>query len=224
MISIDSKSTWHTERYAMFTASVIYKILDTGKDGKGFSATGMSYIEEKAIEHETELWEAPELEFVESLLHGKMYEEPAFRHYVKVSKNYNMRHFGTDQPLFLSYNNYSGGSPDGLQGDGENVDWLLEIKCPKNPKNHYKYLKFKDQWDLKEKRKEYYAQIQFLLMITKAKGAHFVSFDDRWKRPEFKIKIIDVYPDKKYQDNLDIRLQMAQKEKLKIIGNLETGC
>jgi len=219
---LDPQDRWLIERHAMFTASLIYKILPTGKDGKGFSATGMAYIEEKAIEKETELYERPELEFVESLLHGKYYEEPAFKEYVRVSKNYSMRHFGSEKPLFLTYNEYSGGSPDGLQGEGERIDWGCEIKCPKNSKNHFKYLKFKDQWDLREHRIEYYSQIQFLLMITQAKGFHFVSYDARWKDPNLRLKILDVFPDQKFQDNLEIRLQLAQKEKMKLIQQLKS--
>lgn len=76
---------------------------------------------------------------------------------------------------------------------------------------------FKNQWDLKESRPEYYAQIQFLLMITKANGAHFASYDERFRDTTKRLKIIDVLPDKKFADNLDIKLRMAQKEKLKIM-------
>ena len=78
---------------------------------------------------------------------------------------------------------------------------------------------FKTQWDLKEARPEYYAQIQFLLMITKAQGAHFASYDERFKDLTKRMKIIDVLPDKKFADSLEVKLQMAQKEKLKIIAS-----
>jgi len=215
---LDPKDRWLLDRYSDFTASVIYKLIALSKDGRGFSQTGMTYIEEKAIETMTELYEQPELEYVESLMHGKAYEEANFNAYVNASKNYSMRYFGGDAPLYLKYNEYSGGSPDGLMGEGENVKWLWEGKCPKNPKNHYMYCKFKSQWDLKEKRPEYYAQLQFLLMITKADGAHFSSFDSRFKDKSKQLKIIEVLPDQKFQDNLDIRIQLAQIEKLKIIS------
>jgi YqaJ-like viral recombinase domain len=213
----DKVDGWFLQRYSKFTASEIYKLLGKGKDGTGFSAGGMTYIETKAIEEMTVLYEKPELDFVESLMHGKMYEEPAYRAYVKASRNTSMRHFGTDNPVYLPYNDYSGGSPDGLMGEGENIMWGLEIKCPKNPANHFKYLKFKDQWCLKESRPEYYAQIQFLLMITEAEGFHFVSYDERFKNPTNKIKIIDVMTDTKFQDNLQLRIASAQKEKIKIL-------
>ncbi len=214
---IDAKDKWLLQRKGMFTASVCSKLWKTGKDGTGFSQTGLTYIEEKAIESCTEWWEAPELEFVESLLYGKMYEEPAFNEYLRVTKNYQMKYHGTENPQFISYNDYSGGSPDALM-----TGWGAEIKCPKTPKKHYQYLKYKDQWDIKMNSFEYYCQMQMLFLCTKVDGFHFVSFDERWTDPKLRIKIIEVLPDKKFQDNLEIRLQLAQKEKLKMIQELKS--
>lgn len=214
----DPKEKWLLERYGKFTASMIHKIVPSSSTGL-FTPAGWNYIQERAIETMTYLYEAPEIEFVEALVHGKAYEENAYFEYVKVSKNDSMRHFGGENPLYLEYNEYSGGSPDGLMGSGTDVYWLLEIKCPKNPKNHFKYMKFKTQWDLKEARPEYYAQIQFLLMITKAQGAHFASYDERFRDESKRMKIIEVLPDKKFSDSLEVKLQMAQKEKLKIIAS-----
>lgn len=214
---LDKVDGWYLQRYSKFTASEIHKLIGKGKDGTGFSVGGMTYIETKAIEEMTVMYERPELEFVESLMHGKAYEEPAFRAYVKVSRNTSMKHFGSDNPVYLPYNDYSGGSPDGLMGEVANIKCGLEIKCPKNPANHFKYLKMSSQWDLKEIRPEYYAQIQFLLMITQAEGFHFVSYDERFINPSKKIHIIDVLPDTKFQDNLELRIASAQKEKIKIL-------
>lgn len=215
----DPKGKWFSERHGKFTASLIYKICQAGGTSL-FSPGGWSYIKEKAVESMTLFYEAPELEFVEPLMHGKMYEEKAFYAYVNETKNYSMRHLGSDNPLFLEYNSYSGGSPDGIMGEGTNIEWLSEVKCPKNSKNHFKYLQFKDQWDLKEARNEYYCQIQFLLMITKASGAHFIRYDERFINKSLRLKIIDVLPDQKFFDSLNVRLPMAEKEKQKIIQSL----
>ena len=219
--ALDPKDKWLLKRYGKFTASVIHKLLLPGKDGAVFSAGGMTYIEERAVETMTTLYDRPELEFVEALIHGKAFEETAFDEYVRVSKNYNMKYFGTEDPVYIEHNAYSGGSPDGLMGEGENIYLGLELKSPKNPSVHFKYLQFKDQWDLKEKRKEYYAQIQFLMLITGAPEFHFASFDERFINPKLRLKIIPVYTDKKFQDNLEIRIAMAQKEKLRIIERLQ---
>jgi hypothetical protein len=53
-------------------------------------------------------------------------------------------------------------------------------------------------------------------MITGAESADFLSFDDRQARKEKKGKIINILPDKKFQDNLDLRIRLAIKEKYRI--------
>lgn len=214
---IDKVDEWHMQRRGKFTASEVYKLLTPSADGM-FSAGGLTYIREKAVEEMTHYYERPKLEYVEPLIHGKQQEANAYNEYLSVTKNYSMVHFGDNAPLFLDYNDYSGGSPDGIMGEGEIVYWGLEIKSPFDPNNHAKYLKYKDQWDLKAGKKEYYAQIQFLLMITKAEGWHFCSFDERWKNSINRLKVIEIKHDKKFQDNLQMKLMAANEEKKRIIN------
>ena len=75
----------------------------------------------------------------------------------------------------------------------------------------------KDQWDFRESNVDYYAQIQFLMHITQADEFHFFSFDDRFIDEKKKSKIITVLPDKKFIDNLTVRIQMAIKMRNEII-------
>lgn len=220
---LDPKDRWFIERHGKFTASEIGKLLSKGTGSEMFGKGAITYIRQKAIEEMTVLWEKPELEYVKSLLHGKAHEFPAYEMYKKTTKNYSMRYFGTDAPLYLSFNEDSGGSPDGIMGNGTEIYCGLELKCPRNSSVHYDYLGFKDQYDIKEYNGDYYAQIQFLLMITKAKEFHFASFDDRFKDVKKKIKIIEVLPDKKFQDNLEIRIQMAVKMKKAIVNSQLPG-
>ena len=173
----DVKDKWHMERHSRFTSSVNYKLLPSGTNSM-FSAGGLTYIQDKAIETMITLWEQPKLEFVEQLIWGKRYEENGFNAYIEATKNYNMRYFGSENPVFIPYNEYSGGSPDAIMGEGDKVIWGSELKCPFNPKNHYLYCNFKSQWDLKEKRIEYYTQCQDLIRITGADGWHFCSYDE----------------------------------------------
>lgn len=208
---MDVKDRWFLERHGKFTASEIGKLLSKGSGAEMFGKGAITYIRQKAIEKMTVLWERPELEGVKSLLHGKAHEQPAYDHYVRITRNSSMRYFGSDCPLFLQYNDDSGGSPDGIMGEGDRVYCGLELKCPKNSHIHYDHYQLKDQWDLREYNMDYYAQIQFLLMITKADEFHFISYDDRFIDPKKKIKLIPVLPDKKFQDNLHVRLQMAVK-------------
>jgi hypothetical protein len=216
---IDKKDAWFAERFGKFTASEIWKLWGLNKEGK-FMTTGLTYIETKAVESLTEMHDRPELEFVEPILHGKAHEALAFYRYQDITRNNSMRYFGSEEPIYLSFNKYSGGSPDGLMGEMDYIKWGLELKCPFNSGNHYKYLKFKDQWDLKEKKFEYYCQVQFLLMITKAEGWHWASYDDRFKDNRLKMKIIEVMPDLNFQNALELRIDLAEVQKKKFIKEI----
>lgn len=219
--AIDPKDKWLLERYGMFTASENYKLLVGGGKGEMFGTGAMTYITDKAIETMTILSERPsEMENVKSLLWGKLYEYPAFECYLEVTRNYDMRYLGTETPLYLAYNEYSGGSPDGIMGSGIIIQRGTELKCPKSSKVHFEYLKLKDQWDLKAYNIMNYTQCQMLLMTTKAEAFDFFSYDDRFRDARLKYKLIEVKPDKLFQDNLAIRLQCAQRGKLEIIQSM----
>ena len=217
IVDLEIKDQWYQDRWGKFTASEIHKLLSKGPGAEMFGVGARTYIKKKAIERQTEFWENPKLEFVKPLLWGKRYEEPAFRHYVRLTGNKSMRYMGTETPMFLAYDENSGGSPDGIMGAGESIVLGLEMKCPMNSEVHWDYCGFKDQWDLKEGVIEYYAQIQFLLMITKAELFHFVSFDERFKDSNKRMCIVEFFPDKSFKAGLAIRIKQAVKERDKLI-------
>lgn len=214
---MDPKDRWYLDRHAMFTASQNYRLVESGPGGKGFSKTALTYIEEKAIESMTVLWEAPKIEFVEALLHGRVYEMPAHNWYVKITGNKVMEYHGSEDPIYLPYNKYSGGSPDAVARSESKIFWGAEYKCPANPKNHFKNLQLKDQWDLKQTKIQDYTQVQMLIMASGANGWHWMSYDERFKDPALKGKIIEVLPDKKFIDNLHLKIVLAEKERKKIV-------
>jgi len=211
------KDEWFAERWGKWTASEIHKLLSKGVGDSMFGAGAKTYIKKKAIERQTVFWENPKLEFAKPLLWGKRYEQPAFDHYVKMTGLSSMRYMGTETPLFLTYNEDSGGSPDGIMGDGESIHIGLELKCPQNSEVHWDYLGLRNQFDLMQVSIEYYAQVQMLMMITKAPTWHWVSFDERYKDVSKRMRIIEIYPDKPFQSNLDIRIRQASKERDRII-------
>lgn len=222
---MDRIDSWHLKRRGKFTASEDYKLLVPGKKGEMFGDGAMTYIEDKAIEMTTRMWERPELEEAKSILHGKAHEYPAYQEYVRVTRNTDMVYFGEANPVFYPYEplaEEAGGSPDSgiiniVDGYGK-IEMGAEIKCPKNPKNHFQRLRWRDQWDIKSNYILCYTQIQKLMMCTGALEWHFVSYDDRQLFRPKKIKIIEVKPDKKFQDNLEIRLRQAIKEKYRLIS------
>lgn len=216
----ERKDKWYQQRWSKFTSSENWKLLGNDKKGNIFGEVGWSYIEQKAMEMCTVMWERPKLDDVKAFLHGGMYEYPAHKAYCEATGN-DMVYLGTENPLFLDDEELlgeSGGSPDSIKFNNEaEIVRLAEYKCPVNPMNHFQRLKWKDQWCLKEGLLSAYTQIQQLLKISKAPVCDFVSFDERMKREELKIKIIPVYPDKKFQDNLHFRIKKAIEEKKNII-------
>lgn len=222
LTTIDPIDKWHLERKAKFTSSENYKLCVAPPANKLWSPGAVTYIEEKAIQAVSDMWDRPALEEVGSLLYGRVHEYPAFECYVNTTRNNSMQYLGTDAPLFLTYDampEESGGTPDAISvTDSNKVDVGCEIKCPANPVYHFRRLKWKSQFDIKEGYPLVYCQIQHLLLITGAQEWHFVSFDDRQQYKPKKIKIIEVKPDKKFQDNLHVRLEMAIKEKYKLIS------
>lgn len=218
---IEGVDKWFSQRWGKFTASELYKLLPAGDKGKLLSAGAYTYIKQKAMEMTTRMWERPALEEVKSLLHGKAHEYPAYEAYVNHTKNYSMRYLGTETPLFLEdeqLKGESGGSPDVINITSSNeIDAGAELKCPINPLYHFERLKWKTQWDVKEGYILCYTQIQKLLGISGAKIWQFVSYDDRQISKKNKQVIIDVYPDKKFQDNLYFRTVKAIEEKYRIL-------
>lgn len=210
---------WFIQRWTKFTSSEKHKLLLGGTGGAVFGEGARTYIKTKALEMATVMQERPELEEVKSLLWGKVHELPAYEWYIRETKNYNMVYLGTETPLFITDDlmpKESGGSPDGLLLGTEKINAGWEVKCPKNSMYHFDRLLWKTQWDLKEGYLSCYTQIQDLLRITEADVWHFMSFDDRQANPNKKGKIIEVYPDKKFQDNLVLRTRLAVEEKYKI--------
>jgi len=221
MKPFSSIDEWFMERRAKFTSSENYKLLKDDKQGQTFGAGAWTYIEQKAVEHSSNMWERPELDEVSSLLYGKVHEFPAYEWYIRATRNNNMQYVGTETPIFLEDEDIkgeAGGSPDGVSITASfSVDLGLENKCPKNPVLHFRRLLWKDQWDLKQHYVSCYTQIQDLLRITKAPEWHFLSFDDRQKNFKDKGKIIIVYPEKKFIDNLELRIRKAVDEKYKML-------
>lgn len=218
---MDKLDQWLLRRWTRFTASEDYKLTIPGK-GEMFGVGAWTYIEQKALEMTTTMQERPELEEAKSILHGKAHEYPAYEEYIHRTHNYDIQYLGEDNPLFYPYQplaEEAGGTPDSACiTDAGTISMGAEIKCPKNPMNHFRRLKWKDQYDVRENYILAYTQCQKLMMCTGAAQWDFVSFDDRQIVREKKIKIIPIYPDKKFQDNLDVRLRCAIKEKYRIIS------
>lgn len=218
---------WHEARWGNFTCSLNDKLVDSNGAKAPFTSSGYNYIKQKAVECCTRMEERPEMEEFKNFLWGKVHELPAFEAYIQVTRNTSLTYLGTHTPLYLEYEPLkedSGGSPDVINiTQSDTVDFVGEIKCPKNSAIHFERLKWTSQWDIKEKLRETYTQIQNLLMITGATEADFISYDGRMLSKRHQVKIIPVKADKKFQDHLHFRLTSAIEQKYRTISEyLET--
>lgn len=218
---MDKIEEWQLDRKGKFTASNAWKLLSKGSGDTMFGTGAWTYIEERAVEMTTKVWECTGLDQAEPLLHGHAHEHLAFMEYIYVTKNLPMRYMGSGAPVFFKHFDFPdefGGTPDGILIDGSSISMGLEIKCPKDPKVHFQRLKWKDQWDLKDNYMLCYAQCQSLMMCTDAPEWHFISFDERQTMRKYRSKIIVVKPDKNFQNNIEVRVRQAAKEKYRIIS------
>lgn len=218
---MDKIDEWHLDRKGRFSASQAWKLFSNGGN-EMFGRGAWTYIQDRAVDMLTKPWERPWIDEVDSILHGRAHEYPAYARYIQETRNFSVKYLGDLYPIFITHPDFPdefGGTPDAADiTDDGSVVMGVEIKCPKDPIKHMERLLWKNQWDIKEAYPLCYAQIQSLLMITGAPEWHFVSYDERQKLNRTQIVIIPVSPDKNFQSNLTIRLKQAIKEKYKIIS------
>lgn len=195
---IEQKSeAWHELRLGKITGSKVNMLM--GK--KGLGQTGLTYINSLAAEILTgkERFIRPN----SAMLHGDYYEP--------VARNFYSKLIGIEfnELGFVENSDYKncGASPDGLNYDNE---LGIEIKCPENQGEHFSYLQFVNQEDLKKSKHEYYWQIMFCLLITNFKTWKFISFhpDFNHKR-DLRLYSIDVYWNQQDVDLLINRIKEA---------------
>lgn len=224
----DKVDNWLKTRRSKFTSSEVYKLLPNSKQSSNqlWSSTANTYIESRVIELTTKYYERPEIDEVEALRHGKVNEFPSYERYVQETKNFSMTYMGDDSPIFIPCKKLvseSGGTPDvgniveGIQQEVK-IDYGCELKNPVNPAYHFRRLAWRTMWDVKEGYPSAYCQIQDLIRITGAFGWDFVSHDDRQLAKSKQIVIIEIKPDRKFIDNLELRIELAIKEKYKLLS------
>lgn len=207
-----------------FNASHVYQLLSSGKNGEVFGEGALTHIMDRAIQMTTTISEVEEPgDKPAQLTHGDRNELEAYLHYMDGAPNPEVKYFGPgDQPDFVpkfgmldEFICYPDG---GVVGADKSISFGIEIKCPFNSLIHFERLRWTSQWDIKEKYMQCYAQIQANMMYTGASEWHFVSYDPRQVLKRLKIKVIPVFGDVEFQEDLVFRIKEAVKEKYKIIS------
>jgi hypothetical protein len=203
--------TWEQQRTGKFTASNIYRLLKSGKAKNAtFGEVAKTYIKEVAAEIFTGEKENATSRAMEW---GLFHEANALNAYRRQTAQ-TLTCYGTQNPLFVEYSEYSGGSPDALSDTH-----LIEVKCPYRSVNHIENMLLAPD-TFKDERPEYYAQIQFNMLLTKRRKAHFVSFDPRMACGEQQLFILEIEEDKEFQQFIIDRIGKAEIELIDIIKKI----
>jgi hypothetical protein len=171
MLIEQRSDAWFELRKGKMTSSEIYKIMGGEKTKDGLSETAKTYLLERVSE---KLGGAPALSHPvgsrpAALEWGYELEELACNVYQE------KRNMVVDKASFMIYNDYYGGSPDGLV----KPDGIIEIKCPYASANHFKHGLIETDADFKKVAPSYYYQCLSNIICANAQWCDFISFDPR---------------------------------------------
>ena len=159
MIIEQRSKEWFNIRRGKITSSEFHKIVGDGKVRE-------TYLLEKVAESLGGFAQpatGPAIEW------GTELEEVAVQAYAEKTGNV------VDKASFIVYNDYYGGSPDGLVAP----DGIIEIKCPYTSAKHFKHGLIKTDADFKKIVPDYYYQCISNMICANAQWCDFISYDPR---------------------------------------------
>ena len=210
----EKQNDWLHLRIGKITASECWKLFEKGRGSEYFGKQAKTYIRNKAAEVLT-------LEIVNggrsnmpAMEYGLANEFEAVQRFEK-EKGLSVEYFGAANPKFFEYDDFSGGSPDGLLPDA-----IIEVKCPFNSGEHLAHLELETPEDLKDYAPEYYWQMTMNMLVCKKQKGWFISYDPRFADEKLQIKIIEVPRIETDIELLKERILEAEKQMNLIVGTL----
>lgn len=210
-------SEWRAKRRGKFSSSTFGDLMKKGKSkDEIFSVAGKTLIMEKATEI---LSDNDEEISSKAMEHGTYYESEALELYEQITGN-KLTEVGFVE--LKGYENYAGGSPDGLVSElkesGEEKG-ICEVKCPYNTINHIETLmsnKIPEKHYIK-----YYTQMQMNMLCTDRQWCDFISYDPRMINEKLRLCIIRINRDEKFISEILTRLKLAIEKLKQIIEEIE---
>lgn len=236
---------WFLSRKGRMTASEIYLLLNNHKEPMTdeelaafkaanpksrvttkeapFSDGTFTWLNRKVAEYfmpDEAFLEDVELKQIQNraVQHGEFWESEARNRY---SQEMNCEVFEVGFIPLKGYENFCGGSPDGMIREEKG---LIEIKCAWNPEVHQDYLLFEKPDDLKDYNLQYYAQIQLNIIVTECEFCDFVAFDPRTSYSK-QLKVLRIPKDEEMCSTLLLRIELAKdyyKKRITKLNNIQT--
>lgn len=134
----------------------------------------------------------------------------------------------TDAPFIplKGYENFAGGSPDGIDTDDNSI---IEIKCPFNPAVHLQHFLYISGYDLLQDNEQYYAQCQMNMLVQELNSGRecphcvFISYDPRVSQ-DIQLRAIMIAKDTDYQQQLLDRITLAvdyYRTKMQLVNRIK---
>jgi hypothetical protein len=203
---------WFLERKGLFTASEIWKLMQSGrKKDELFGEGAKTYIREKSSEvlmtDSAYLSYLEEMDFKSyAMQRGIELEDEARNTFAERYKK------KVDEVGFEKLNNYSGGSSDGNITKEKNI---IEIKCP-SPSVHLDYLYTNN---ILEAEPKYYYQMQLNMMCWGFKSGYFISYDPRY-RGKLDLYVEEVNLDESIAEEMLMRIEEAGEMRDEMINKI----
>jgi hypothetical protein len=201
---------WLKARAGRFTSSEIYRLVTqprtkAQREAGELSEGAKTYCFEKACAVAFD-WQKP-FEGNYATEHGNDWEPIAIDYYDK-----HMALFPVERTGFIPHGDISGGSPDAIEGG----DTIIEIKCPANEMNFFKFVADG------EYPEQYYWQVQDLMRITGCTSARLVYFNPNMVEKGYKpAYAIEIKRNEEDIARIEERLEKAVAYRDKLIFDLQ---
>ena len=207
-----NRDQWIQDRCGKLTASEIYKIMGKGKTkDQYFGQVAESYMLQKVGEILTLEPNNGGRVNISSLEWGNHYESEAATKFQERYDLLSLQYFGVSNPKFYSYNEYCGGSPDGVFEAASGDAGIIEIKCPYNSTEHVKHLLVTDASALLDIAPEYYWQMIANMLFTETRIGYFISYDPRMALERLQLHVVPIEPIEGHIELLKERIAEASK-------------
>jgi hypothetical protein len=209
---MNNYNDWIMDRCGKITASEIHKIMGKGRSKDAyFGQLAETYMLSKIAEILT-------LEPInggrmntDAMDWGNAHESDAAAAFQQKHPHLNLQYYGVINPKFFEYNQYCGGSPDGVFTAATGDNGIIEIKCPYNSTEHVRHLLITDAASLFDIAPEYYWQMVANMLFTETRIGYFISFDPRMALERLQLHVVPIEPIDGHIELIKERIAEASK-------------
>lgn len=221
----ESEEKWLQDKWGKFGASDMHKLWAKGVGTNMFGVGAMTHIKKIARQAYT-MFNTQDSVETYAMKMGKVLEPQSFAYLFQILKLPEIEYYGSANPVFIPHHESdfkadTGCSPDAIAKttDGR-ISFGIELKNP-NGDTHWDYLtEITDQKSLLKCCKDFYTQCQFSMACTNSDLWLWSSYNEFYPDKD-KALIIEVTPDEKFMEDLNLRILSAIKKKYDLLAEMK---